>query len=223
MKKLFLLSFIIISFSSFSQTKSDYMTWATVGAKGKIIKSLSWSADFNTRFNKFGLKTFFPQVGFEYKVTKWFRPGIDYRLVFDKNNLLKYSASSSIRINLNFRHVVDKRLKLSARLRYQYSTGHSTDLEEDDGLNHLIRWKPAISYDIKGFFLTPKLSAEVFLNPVNGAITAGFTKVRYALGVDLDLDSPHKIGLSYRIDHKVINFPATRVRHILGLSYVYSF
>lgn len=200
------------------------MTWTTVGAEGKIIKPLSWSADFNARFNKFGLKTFFPQIGFEYKVNSWFIPGIDYRLVFDKNNLLEYRSSSSIRVNFNFKHVVDKRLKLSARLRYQYSTGHSVDVEEDDGLNHLIRWKPAIAYDIKGFFLTPKISAEVFLNPISGdVVTAGFTKIRYNVGVDLDLKTPHKIGVSYRIDHKVINFPVTRVRHILNLSYVYSF
>jgi len=223
MRFILVIGFALFYFGAHSQVSNDYMTWVTVGADGKIMKGLKWSANFNARFNSEGVKKLFPQVGLEYKVTKWFRPGIEYRFIYDKNQYGNYKTSSSLRVNLGFQHVIDKRLKIGARLRYQYSTAHSINPEYDDGLDHLVRIKQAVSYDINDFFLTPDLSVEFFINPTSGIVTPGFTKIRYALGLRLDLKSPHSIKVKYRLDQRLTRLPEMRLRHIVGVSYGYSF
>lgn len=222
MRTLALIGALLISFSGFSQTTHDFNAWATIGADGKIVKKLRWSAELNSRFDDQGLKVFFPQVGMEYKLFKWLRPSIEYRFLIEKNKYGNYKPASSLRVNLNFRHVHDKRLKFGARLRYQYSFDRVSSQDYNADFDQAIRFKPYIAYDINDFFLTPELSTEFYFDPVYGPSTPGFTKIRYAVGFGLDMNSPHSVKFKYRLDQRLGSYPV-RLRHIVGVSYGYSF
>ena len=92
-----LILFIFLSFSFISTSQDEFMIWTEIGAKGKIVKKLGWTADINTRFVP-GVETFFPQVGVNYKVTKWFKPSIQYRFVIDKNKYGNYKTIESFKL-----------------------------------------------------------------------------------------------------------------------------
>ena len=66
MRTLLFIAFIALSLGSFSQYEVEY--WSELSTGGDIIKRLDWSAELNTRFDRYGLSTLFPQVGLEYKI-----------------------------------------------------------------------------------------------------------------------------------------------------------
>ena len=60
------------------------MAWTKVGIAGDVIKKMDWSLDVSSRFDNQGVATFFPQVGIEYKLKKWFKPSVEYRFIVDQ-------------------------------------------------------------------------------------------------------------------------------------------
>jgi hypothetical protein len=216
--RLLILFFFFSSFASFSQ--DEFMLWTSAGVEGKIIKKMSWSAELNGRFGDKTLETFFPQLGVEYKVKKWFRPSIEYRFIVDKNKYGNYKSSNRINFNANFKKSVD-RFGLDARIRYQYGFTRLVATEEyDSDFDQAIRLKPAVSYDINNSIFTPKISAEFFYNPIYGPISPGFNKIRIAVGFGLELDGPHSISMKYQLDKKFNNYSAP-LRHVIGFEYGY--
>jgi len=214
------LSLIIsfLSLSLFASSQSEGMFRAAAGVTGKITKPIGWSADLNSRFNDNGLETFFPQLGVSYKVSKWFRPSIDYRFLIDKNKYGNYKILNRINFNLKFKHSID-RLGLGFRVRYQFAfKGLSSISEYDPDFDQAFRFKPALSYNIKGSIFTPKLSAEFFVNPDFVPYEQRFTKSRFAIGTGINLKGPNNIDLKYFID-KSLN--KNRTRHVIQISYTH--
>ena len=84
MKLFALFLFVGVSFSSYSQNH-EAMVWTELGLHGDLFKKSDWALEANTRFNDNGVATFFPQLGIDYKVSKWFKPSLDYRFLVDKN------------------------------------------------------------------------------------------------------------------------------------------
>jgi hypothetical protein len=217
MRKLTLLIFLV--FSLFSKAQDEFMIWTEIGAKGKITKDLGWNADINTRFVP-GVETFFPQVGLSYKVTKWFKPSIEYRFIIDKNKYGNYKSSSRLNFNLAFKHDV-KRFYGSLRVRYQSSFNKVNSEEYDGDFDQAFRFKPAIEYKIRKSRFIPGVSAEWFLNPAYGP-NRGITKIRLAAGTKIELKGPHEISVKYQIDKKLRNYSAG-MRHVVSLGYGYKF
>lgn len=201
--------------------QSSGKLWIEVGVKGPILKKLDYGVQVTNRFGSNGLETMFPQVSLKYKVTKWFRPSLDYRMIFTQDELGNYSYSNRLNINAEVRHVLLKRLELSGRVRYQYSFDRFVPTNNYDAeFDQAFRFKPGISYDINNLFLTPAVSIEYFLNPSYGPLGQRFTKYRFYAGVDLDIDSPHSISVGYILDQE-INLPYPERKHILSISYGY--
>lgn len=195
--------------------------WTEIGVKGSLLKDLDYGVEVTNRFGEGGLETFFPQISFKYKVTKWFRPSIDYRMIFDLDDFGNYGYSNRLNLNAEVRHAFFERLVVSGRVRYQYSFDRFVAAENYDAeFDQAIRFKPQVSYDINDLFLTPSVSIEYFLNPNYGPLGQRFTKYRLFAGVDLDLDSPHGISVGYILDQE-INLPYPERKHILSVSYAY--
>lgn len=216
MKHLFLIFTLFVGVTAYSQHET--MVWTEVGVSGKVVKKLDWSVDINSRFGAAGLETFFPQVGFKYKVKKWFRPSIDYRYILDKDRYGNMLSGHRINFNANFEKAVE-RFEIDARLRYQYAfnqLGGSGDFDPD--LDQAWRLKGSVKYDIDNSIFTPLFSAELFYNPQFGP-DQGFSKMRIAAGTSFELDGPHKISVKYQLD-KQFEF-GSDLRHVIALSYGY--
>jgi len=218
--KLFVIAlFLGISASSFAQN-DEVMVWTKAGISGKIIKKMTWMFDLNGRFDNDGLATFFPQPGVEYKVTKWFRPSVEYRFLIDKNKYGNFKSSHRLNVNANFKTSV-KRFGLGARVRYQYAFEQFGAAESYDAdFDQAIRIKPSINYNIKKSIFTPTASAEFFYNPVIGEDGRQFTKLRVAVGTKINLKGPHTVSVKYQIDKKLHNY-AAGLRHVAAFSYGY--
>ncbi len=218
MKYLAFLAITFFSVSAYSQ--HEFQVWTEVGTSGEVVKGLDWAVDLNSRFGTAGLETFFPQVGLEYKVKKWFRPSIDYRYILDKDKYGNMLSGHRINLNANFEERFG-RFDIDGRLRYQYAFnrfGASTDFDSD--LNQAFRLKGAVKYDINNSIFTPLFNAELFYNPQFG-VDQGFSKIRLAVGTSLELDSPHKFSIKYQID-KRLEF-GKDLRHVMSVSYGYKF
>ncbi len=207
--------FLLSALPSFGQ--NEFMTWVEAGVDGKIIKPLKWSAEVNGRFGAAGAETIFPQVGLEYKVAKWFRPSVDYRLIIDKNKYGNYHTSNRININLSFKHEI-KRLGYGLRLRYQYAFSRISQDAYNADFDQAIRIRPEFEYDIKGSKITPEVSGEFFYDPSYGKLSPGFSKMRLIGGIKINLKGPHTVGIKYQLDKKFRDYSAN-LRHVLGLSY----
>jgi hypothetical protein len=196
------------------------MVWTELGIGGKITKDLQWGLDVTSRFGSNGLETFFPQASFKYKVTKWFRPSIDYRFIGDKQKQGSYNYSHRINLNAEFRYNFD-RLYLKSRVRYQYAFDRLSSTESyDSEFDQAVRLKLEAKYDVNNFILSPVLSGEIFYDPMYGPYGQQINKFRGFVGFDLDINSPHSISFGYMYDTRV-NLSRQRMRHILSLSYSY--
>lgn len=215
MKHLIFFSFFLISLSAYSQ--HEYMTWVELGAEGKLTKKLKLSGELNGRFGSSGVETFFPQLGLEYKVTKWFKPSIEYRFIVDKNKYGNYHSTNRLNINALLGHEY-KRLDYSVRIRYQFAFNGASQASYDSDFDQAIRIKPAFKYNIKGSKISPELSAEFFYNPMYGPLSPGFNKVRAAAGIKWKLKGPHEIGIKYQLDKKFRDYSAN-LRHVASISY----
>lgn len=210
--------FLLLSLNVFGQ--HEFQAWSEVGVDYKIVKRFHAKLELNSRFDNQGLATFFPQFGLEYKVTKWMKPSVEYRLVVDKNSIGNYKLYNRLNFNLDFDEKID-RFSFGARLRYQYAFNSLSTGQYDADFDMALRFKPNVKYDINDFPLSPEASVELFFNPLSGGpYQPGFDKIRYAIGADLDVKGPHGFGFKYQLDQKLRNYSAN-LRHVLSLSYSY--
>lgn len=213
--------FLAICFPVALFSQSSVKVWTEIGVKGSITKKLDWAAEVSTRFGVSRLETFFPQVSLKYKVTKWFRPSIDYRAIFNINKFGNFSFTNRLNLNAEFKKDI-KRLSVSGRIRYQYSFNRLISNElYDVEFDQAVRFKPQISYDLNNSFITPVVSIEYFYNPTPGPLGQRFTKYRAFIGIEFEFDSPHEISVGYILDQQ-INVPKPKTKHILSISYAYN-
>lgn len=220
--KFWLLSFGLLTSSLSIAQNDEFQVWTELGASGDLVKKkMDWSFDVNSRFDNAGIATFFPQVGIDYKVTKWFKPSVEYRFIVDRNKYGNYKPSHRINFNAKFSEDFD-RLGVGLRLRYQYAFSELSGSDYNGDFDQAFRIKPEIEYDINNFILTPKISSEFFYNPQFGPEGRRFEKVRIGIGASLDLNNNHDISFKYQLDKKFRAYDEG-VRHVLCLSYAYNF
>lgn len=214
---------LVMALSSMARAQENdtYMFWTTFSVTGDLIKKTDWTAELNTRFDENGIATFFPQVGIDYKLTKWLKPSLEYRFVIDKNDYGNYKAAHRLNFNAKFKEDFD-RLGLGMRVRYQYAFDNRSSFDYDADFDQAFRFKPEISYDIKDFILTPESSVEFFYNPSLGEGGRRFDKMRFNIGASLDLNNAHDIAFKYQIDKRFYAFDRG-LRHVFAISYGYEF
>lgn len=194
----------------------EQQVWVETGVKYNLTKKLGASLDLTQRFGYSGLETIFPQVSFRYKLKKWVRPSIDYRLVYSRSNSGEYNASHRVNGNLQFSHTL-QRFDVGLRIRYQYSFNR-LNANYDAEFDQAWRIKPSVQYNIKGLPLTPEFSAEFFYNPENSAEGNQFNRIRYYGGTDVTLPKNQTLGLGFFMDQWINGLPKKRVMYSLSYS-----
>jgi hypothetical protein len=210
---------IVFIYSGVFAQSTDVQVWTEKGFKGQIVKKLDYGVEWTNRIGNQGFETMFPQLSMKYKITNWFRPSIDYRLILKRQLNSNYDASNRLNFNIQFSKLFD-RLDLGMRFRYQYSFDNVSNANYEPDFDRAFRLKPSLSYDINNSILTPKSSIEFFYNLSNGPLGKRFTKTRLFVGVDFELSGPHDISMGYIFDQS-INLPNPLSRHIFNVSYGY--
>ena len=220
MRWISLLLITLASTAIFSQRQSG-KGWTQIGIKGAVSTKLDWSIDVTNRFGSDGLETFFTQASVKYKLKKWIRPSLDYRSILDKDKYKNYTLSHRLNVNTDFKKQL-KRFSLGARLRYQYSFQSLQGSKKYNAeFDQAIRIKPQVAYDIKKSDFGPLCSIEYFYNPAYSALGQRFTKYRFFIGAQLELNGPHELAFGYILDRE-INIPSPDTKHILSFSYTYN-
>ena len=215
-----LIVFLGITLFGYSQT-DQFMLWTGVGVRGDLVKKADWMFEVNSRFDGGGVATFFPQIGFEYKVKKWFKPSVEYRFLIDRNKYGNYKSSNRININLGFKHTV-KRIALGFRARYQYAFDQFGAPESYNAdFDQAFRFKPSVGYKIKKSAFTPSIAAEFFYNPELGESGRQFNKMRLSAGTKVELAKAHNLTVKYQLDKKFRNY-AAGMRHVISVGYEYA-
>lgn len=213
---------LIFLFPSWLFCQTTGNLWIELGIKGDVTEKLSWDGEITNRFGPNGIERFFVQTGAKYKLTKWFRPSVDYRYSFDRDDYTNYMPSHRVMLNGNFEKDINKRWKTEFRLRYQYEFSQfNRDYGYQQAVDHTLRFKPEIAYNIKDNPFTLNLGSELFYSLE--AYNQYFYKVRVFLGTDVKLDDPLKIGIKYVFDHELFdknNYP--KIRHAIAVSFKYS-
>lgn len=198
--------------------------WNEIGVKGKFNSKIGWGLELNTRFGSLrGIETFFPQASIKFKVTKWFRPSIDYRYILEKDEFTNYQPANRFMLNANFEKKINKRWYTELRLRYQYEFARwSNDSGYEQSTKQIVRLKPQIIYDVKRSIFNPYLNAELFyyLKPNDPR----FSKLRIGVGTDFEISDPLAISIGYIYDRELDNRKGLpSIGHILTTSLKYKF
>ena len=210
---------VVFIYSGVFAQSTDVQVWTEKGFKGQIVKKLDYGVEWTNRIGNQGFETMFPQLSMKYKITNWFRPSIDYRLILKRQLNSNYDASNRLNFNIQFSKLFD-RLDLGMRFRYQYSFDNVSNANYEPDFDRAFRLKPSLSYDINNSILTPTSSIEFFYNLSSGPLGKRFTKTRLFVGVDFELSGPHDISMGYIFDQS-INLPNPLSRHIFNVSYAY--
>jgi hypothetical protein len=206
-------------FPTFLFAQGEGKIWTETAVKGSISKKVDWAVELTNRFGAYGLETFFPQATVRYKLNKYIRPSIDYRLIFDKDEYTNFLSSQRLNFNIDAKYPI-KRFEIGARCRYQYSFNRLYNANYDAEFDQAWRFKGQIAYDIKGLPLSPVTSIEYFYNPEFGPTGKRFVRYRFYAGLSIELDATHDISVGYLFDQQ-FNLASPRSRHILSLGYTY--
>lgn len=217
MRSLLLISFLVTGSFLYSQT--TIQGWFSAEGSRKFLdKKLTTSAELNARFDKFSqLDKFFPSVTVKYKVTKWFKPGIEYRYIVGRNKWGNYPGGHRLNFNGNLVKDFDKfKVKLRGRYQYSFDAFGSTENYQPE-FDNAFRVKPSVVINLKGDY-TPYVNAEWFYSMRNAPLGRRINKFRTAVGTDIKLSKKHSIDVKYMFDTE-LNVPNPERRHILGVSY----
>jgi hypothetical protein len=218
MKSILFLVVICLHFGFLHSQSTVFQVWNELGVSGKLTKDFSYGVDLSTRYGSDGLGTIFPQLSLKYKLNKYVRVSVDYRLIGKKELNGNFLTSQRVNGNLQFSYGF-KRHSFGFRTRYQYSFSKLVGPYESE-FDQAFRFKPSYAYDINNSIFTPNFSCEFFYNPLTGENGKQFTRIRYFVGVEMELDGPHNLEFGYYYDQKIqIANPVNR--SILNLSYTY--
>jgi len=213
---------LVVASSFVARAQGDFHQWVSAELSGDLVGKFNWSGELNARFNQYGMRSFFPQIGVDRKVTDWLKASVDYRMISERNDFGNYSVSNRINLNLTAKEELIDRLEGSVRLRYQYAFQNRFSENYDADFDQAIRLKTKLDYDIDNVPITPSAGIELFYNPIYGPKGPGFSKYRAEIGAEHEGLGDHSIGLKYIFDGKFENSDRPN-RHILSFSYSYSF
>lgn len=212
-------SLLLFPILGWGQNSTVFQLWNEAGVSYKVDKKQSLAFDLTTRHAAGGLQTYFPQVSYKYKVNKYIRPSLDYRLISDRNQEGNMTLQHRINANIQFNQELE-RLQLGLRLRYQYSTNRIADNFEPE-FGQALRIKPSFAYDLKKTDLEPQVSMEFFTGPMDGQMGYHLNRIRWSVGLAYAFEGPHSLEVAYMYDQRIMS-PGALNRAIMSFSYSYS-
>jgi hypothetical protein len=217
--KIILISFLLLSQCSIAQYTNEL--WAGIGLEKKMNAKINLAIDLHTRAYRHNLQLMYSELTVKYKVSKWCKPSVEYRGLMRLNKYGNYHYSHRFNFNCSFEKQVH-RLSLGCRIRYQYVfSKFYTTANYSPEFDQTFRFKPSFKYNIKKNKLSPTASMEWFYNPQNGSMGNRFTKIRSAIGFDVNLKGPKTMSIEYQFGI-TINSAKDKAQNILSVSYTYS-
>ncbi len=188
---------------------TDAALWTGAGVSFDIGKDATFQIAEELRYN-ISVADLYQKntnIGFDYKINKHFKAGIDYRLSLRDNNYKnRVAISGSYKVGLS-----DLDLSLRSKLQYSFTPDRSEGTA--------LRNKIAAKYKINKHF-SPFLSGEIFYsfsNTINQ-----FDNYRLETGLNYGLNKHNDFYLSYLLDKEFnLNNPGTL--NVISINYVYSF
>jgi len=221
---LFALSSSFMSAQAQSNNK-DFESWNTLAFQFKPLDKISLALEQQARFQENGskLEQYFTQFEANYECFKNFQIGSEFRYITKNDTKGKqqgYKYRFRYQINLLYKQKI-KALTLKYKLAYQNRNELGLSLDQGDIAKENIRFKVGLAYNIKKWYLDPKVSAEIF-NTIGSddPTTEGFSKYRFTIGTSYKIKKIGEISFFYRFE-KEINVDLPLSSDILGLKFAY--
>jgi len=214
--------FILITFGSLPfklcGQQNDFQAWPSFQVNLEVIDNLKLHLEEEIRFHE-NLSLVNRQVndlGITYRINKYLKTGVFYRLEADWKNAREYAWRNGIYSDISLRYEVE-RFTIGYRLRVQSSRVERNDSEADlfDGFRH--RHKLSAEYDLKGIPLVPFAEAELFVD-YSAAELSRIKGFRTWFGLEYSIKKIHTLCLKYGIDQE-INTSDPLQSYIIALGY----
>lgn len=220
-----LLSIAIVLFTlpAFSQ-RDDFGAWMTLSLNKDLPNKFGLSIDqeFRLKENLSTINLFYTNVGLNYKVTKFLKVGLVYRMINKQKNDGSYGMRSRIYSDVTFK-IKPGKWTLSNRTRYQIEWRQAGYNSELNGLpESYLRNLTKIGHEI-GPHATPYVATELrwqLQNP-RDPWANDFNRTRFIGGMDYKINNMHTIG-AYFLFQKEFNVNDRQTLYIIGLEYTIS-
>ncbi|MCB9255910.1 MAG: DUF2490 domain-containing protein [Chitinophagales bacterium] len=190
--------------------QTDLGLWTGISIEKELVKNfeLGYTSMLRLNNNLTSYSRWLNELGFTYKVNKYYRVETSYRLTLKENSLLGHRIS----INQTVRYKIAD-FTLAYRLSFQ---SNFAKLEAND---YNLRNKLDVEYRINKHY-SPFFSGEVYYN-INYK-THAFNNFRLAAGLEYNFNKHHRLKPSL-IYNQEFNVAAPESEIIFSLGYKYSF
>ena len=219
MKFYLIFFFLLFSLNSICQMTREI--WAGIGIKTNLTPTSEVAIDINTRSYSYYFQLLYPEITYKYKLNKWVKPSIDYRLLDQRNKYGNFTLSNRLNFNIEFEKKIQKKIGIGFRIRYQSTFKRIIDANNYDAdFSNVIRLKPSLSYIPKKSKFSYNSAIEFFYNPKNEMLGHLFVQYRISLGTDINLKGQNTLSLKYLYGQN-INSPKNKSQHVLSINYIF--
>ena len=220
---IFLSSFLTaIPLNPVNGQQKDFQFWPSVEVNVEVINKLKIHVEEEIRLheNSTQISRQLNDIGLSYRINKFLKAGIFYRLESDWKNADEHAWRNGLYSDLTSKFDV-KRFTVGYRFRLQSSKVERNVEDSDlfDGFRH--RHKLSVEYDIKGIPLVPFAETELFVD-YTGTDRSGIAGYRSWIGLNYTLNKTHTFTLKYGIDQE-INVSDPIRANIVALGYSLDF
>lgn len=196
---------------------SDFQAWGGLCFEKKVFKGFKLDFLEEYRFRKDARELYesISQFGAAYKINRFMDIGVDYRFIIHRkpSDRFLYLHRFSVDFSLDKKTSV---FQLKYRIKYQ-NKDDSYFSENDDYIAvNFVRNRLQFNYTPGKMLPDFYLSAELFYKSTNQE--KEFSKVRYTLGMEIEIFRDNKIDLFYRIDHTLNSIYRENI-YIFGIEY----
>ncbi|NTW25001.1 MAG: DUF2490 domain-containing protein [Lentimicrobium sp.] len=200
---------------------NDAGLWTSLTFEAKLVKKLSASFSQEYRFdeNVTELGSWISEAGLEYKLNKYLKASVNYRVTLKRmtNNL--YSPRQRFFVDIKAEKKI-KPLIFQFRTRFQEEYADVNRSPEFGFTGFYSRNKFTFKFDLDKKW-EPYISFE-FFTPVGHDQPYIFDDIRSTAGVEFALSKHHKLDLYYMIQRELyVNMPVTDF--IGGIGYQFKF
>jgi len=208
----------VLPLNQLNGQQNDFQFWPSVKVNLGLMKNLKIHAEQEVRLheNASRINRQVNDIGLSYRLNKYLKAGIFYRLEADWKNADDYAWRNGLYSDISFKYDV-KRVSLGYRLRLQSSKVERNveDAALFNGFRH--RHKLSAEYDIKGIPLVPFIETEMFVDYAPGK-KSEIVGNRSWIGLGYEVNKIHTFSLKYGIDQE-INVSDPLRAYIVALGY----
>ena len=195
--------------------------WTGIGIKKNLTPKSEVAIDINTRSYSYYFQLLYPEITYKYKLNKWVKPSIDYRLLNQRNKYGNFTLSNRLNFNIEFEKKFRKKIGIGFRIRYQSTFKRIIDGNNYDAdFSNVIRLKPSLTYMPKKSKFSYNSAIEFFYNPQNVILGNRFVQYRISLGTDINLKGTNTLSLKYLYGQN-INISKNKSQHVLSINYIF--